>query len=611
MGKIRVMPESLSSKIAAGEVVERPLSIVKELIENSIDANSKNITIYFKNAGIDQIRIVDDGDGMDKDDVREAFIPHATSKIRNEYDLLRISTLGFRGEAIASISMVSKMSINSSTDGNGGFCVTYKGGEKISENITSMNKGTDIIVSDLFYNTPARLKFLKSPDKELSSNMFIINKIALAHPEITFKVISNDKTIFVAPGKNNLPNLISAIYGYKAAKELMIHNYSADGYNVKLAFLKPMFYRSSKLEITLICNGRYVRCYEITNAVIEAYQTFLPIGKSPIGIIYLDIDPLLIDCNVHPTKIEIKISNLSLIIEKLIEEIKLMLQNDYLIPQRNLLSNNNDEIIKIKEDENLIFDNTKIKVEPKEEKKEAKPYEALNIFDNNEDILSENNNLKDLLNNYQTQNIIKDNTKIEIEHQKLPYMEYIGTLAGTYLLFQNDNGLYLVDQHAACERWNYEKYHELLKNGKQPRTDLLIKDKLELTLSDYLIIKNHLDDFSNIGFEIELINEKEIYLKSIPLWAKDKDPLDIFYSLFEEINSEHAFDLSTFRDSMAKMMACKASIKANHQISKEEIKILMDNLSKCKNPYTCPHGRPTIINISLNEIEKMFERIQK
>ncbi len=610
MGKIRVMPESLSSKIAAGEVVERPSSIVKELVENSIDAHAKNITIYFTNAGIDQIRIVDDGDGMDKDDVREAFIPHATSKIRNEYDLLRIQTLGFRGEAIASISTVSEMTINSSTDGNGGFCVTYKGGEKISESISSMNKGTDIIVKSLFYNTPARLKFLKSPDKELSSNMFIINKIALAHPEISFKVISNDKTIFVAPGKNNLANLISSIYGFKAAKELMIHDYQDGGYKVKLAFLKPMFYRSSKLEITLICNGRYVRCYEITNAVIEAYQTFLPINKAPIGIIYLDIDPLLIDCNVHPTKIEIKISNLAELIKKLIEEIKLMLQNDYLIPQRELLSTKEDEIIKIKEDENLIFDNTKIKVEPKEEKKEIKPYETQNIFEVEEE-LAENNNLKDLLNNYQTQNIIKDNTKIEIEHKKLPYMEYIGTLAGTYLLFQNDNGLYLVDQHAACERWNYEKYHELLKNGKQPTTDLLIKDKLELTLADYLIIKNHLDDFKNIGFELEIINEREIFLKSIPLWAKDKDPLDIFYSLFEEINNEHAFDLSTFRDSMAKMMACKASIKANHQISKEEIKVLMDNLSNCKNPYTCPHGRPTIINISLNEIEKMFERIQK
>ena len=434
MGKISKMSVKLANMIAAGEVVERPSSVVKELVENAIDANSRNIKIYLKNGGLEEIKIIDDGDGMDADDVCMAFLPHATSKIKNEYDLFRISTLGFRGEAIASIASVSNMQIISSQNGIEGYQCTYSAGVLQSNGIINSNKGTTVIVSGLFFNTPARLKYMKTAKSELASIMFFIDRIAMAHADLRFTVYHDNKAIFQTTGSNDSKTLIGELYGIDAAKNVLLHSYVSDGYKAKLVFVKPSIYRSNKLEITTIVNGRYVKNYNVTNAVIDGFSTYLPIGKYPIGIIYMDIDPMLVDVNVHPSKVEIKIANEEALCELLKNEIKKMLGADTHIPERKI---------------------------------EEKPtyYQKTSIFDNIEayDLHEDNTPIYKNEEKIEIKPTLKEE-KVEIKREipiikqkKLPYMEYVGTVFGTYLIFQNNEGMHLIDQHAAAERINYEK----------------------------------------------------------------------------------------------------------------------------------------------------------
>ena len=443
MGKIIKMSPELANLIAAGEVVERPSSVIKELVENSIDAGSQTIKIYLKNAGLDEILVVDDGVGMDSDDVINAFLPHATSKIKNEYDLSRIKTLGFRGEAIPSIAQVSTMTIESSQDGVSAYMAEYKAGVLQKSGITNHNKGTSVKVKGLFFNTPARLKYMKTEKQELASIMFFINRISLAHTEIKFQIYHNDKLIFNTRGNNDFKAIIAQMYGLEAAKRIITSEYVDDGYNAKLIFIKPEIYRSNKLEITMIVNGRYVKNYNIINSVIDGFKTYLPIGKYPIGIIYFEIDPLLIDVNCHPTKTEIKISNEETIINRLKAELNNMLNSNYHIPSRVIEKKYETESLfntfmesnttYPNELTNESLDNLKTNIEefeykPKKEEKKYSSEEYQKIEENIDNIKEETEEL----------------------NNKIPYMEYVGNVFSTYLIFENSSGMYLVDQHAAA-----------------------------------------------------------------------------------------------------------------------------------------------------------------
>ena len=607
MPKIIKMSPKLANLIAAGEVVERPSSVVKELIENSIDANSTLIKLYLKNGGIDEIKIVDDGEGMDNEDVESAFLPHATSKIKNEYDLARIKTLGFRGEAIASIAEVSEMIITSSQNGIEGYMCRYKYGVRQEGKITNHNKGTSIVVSKLFYNTPARLKYLKPAKTELSSIMFFIDRIAMAHPEIKFSIYSDDKIIFQTTGQRDDRSLMAELYGVEVAKKLLTKEYSDKSYNVKLLFAKPEIYRSNKLEITMVCNGRYVKNYNITKAVIDGFQTYIPINKYPIGIIYFDIDPLLVDVNVHPTKTEIKIANEDLICDRLTKEIKSMLEDYIHIPKRELIEKKGYE-------KTTIFDNIfeESTIYPNDLTNKEKELDSIiQITEKKEDKKESNKEYNEENNNEykKTIDIIKDNTEIIID-KKIPYMEYVAEIFGTYLIFQNNDGMYLVDQHAAAERINYEYYYEILSNPNQPKTDMLIPDILTFSKAEVLFILDHLADFEEIGFTLEQVGPMDFAVRTIPLWIKDSNSNDCIFDILSMMIKNQKVDIMHFRDYITKQISCKSSIKANHRISNEEVKVLMERLNKCKNPYTCPHGRPTIIKLSISDIEKMFERIQ-
>ncbi len=583
MGKIAKMTPKLANMIAAGEVVEKPSSVVKELVENSIDANAKHIRIYLLDGGLKEIKIVDDGEGMDEEDVRLAFLPHATSKIKSEYELTRILSLGFRGEAIASIAAVSKMQILSSQDGVGGYQVTYQAGSLIANGKASANKGTTVIVKNLFFNTPARLKYLKSAKSELASITYLMDRMAIAHPSIRFTVVNDNKTYLSTTASNKAEALMGEIYGLEVAKSLIETRFCMDGVLGRILLVKPEIYRANKLEITLIVNGRYVKNYAITNAIIAGYSTYIPIGKYPIAVLYLEIDPIQIDVNIHPAKTEIKISNQEEILKIVIDTISKALKQASLIPTRSIPVQNNT--MGYRQETIFALPRTRISSESKLSE-EAAPYAREEL------------------------GAVEEEAKPKVSEQRLPQMEYIGQAFGTYLLFQNEKGLYLMDQHAAAERINYEKYYELLGNPQQPTSELLFPLSYTFTRSEALYLEEHIEDLRKLGFEVEPIGNEDFALRRVPLWAKLENAEDILYQILKLFIENKKIDVIAFRDKIAKQISCKGSIKANHALNRIEIDALYEQLSLCKNPFTCPHGRPTIIHFTIAELERMFERIQ-
>ena len=583
MGKIAKMTPKLANMIAAGEVVEKPSSVVKELVENSIDANAKHIRIYLLDGGLKEIKIVDDGEGMDEEDVRLAFLPHATSKIKSEYDLTRILSLGFRGEAIASIAAVSKMQILSSQDGVGGYQVTYQAGSLIANGKASANKGTTVIVKNLFFNTPARLKYLKSAKSELASITYLMDRMAIAHPSIRFTVVNDNKTYLSTTASNKAEALMGEIYGLEVAKSLIETRFCMDGVLGRILLVKPEIYRANKLEITLIVNGRYVKNYAITNAIIAGYSTYIPIGKYPIAVLYLEIDPIQIDVNIHPAKTEIKISNQEEILKIVIDTISKALKQASLIPTRSIPVQNNT--MGYRQETIFALPRTRISSEPKLSE-EAAPYAREEL------------------------GAVEEEAKPKVSEQRLPQMEYVGQAFGTYLLFQNEKGLYLMDQHAAAERINYEKYYELLGNPQQPTSELLFPLSYTFTRSEALYLEEHIEDLRKLGFEVEPIGNEDFALRRVPLWAKLENAEDILYQILKLFIENKKIDVIAFRDKIAKQISCKGSIKANHALNRIEIDALYEQLSLCKNPFTCPHSRPTIIHFTIAELERMFERIQ-
>lgn len=591
MGKIVKMSPRLANMIAAGEVVERPSSVIKELVENAIDAHATRIQVFLKNGGLDEMKIIDDGEGMEPEDVELAFIPHATSKIKTEYDLLRISSLGFRGEAIASIAAVSAMQIISSQDGISGYQVTYQAGSKKSSGITSANKGTTVIVENLFFNTPARLKYLKPAKNELAAISYFMDRIALAYPNIRFSLINDDRTYLNTSGSSQNIALMGEVYGLDVAKNVLEAEDVLDGVTYQLILVKPEIYRSNKLEITFIINGRFVKNYALTNAVIDGYKTFLPIGKYPICVIYLTIDPLLIDVNVHPSKTEIKISNEATISRSLTEKIEQLLSSVRHIPARTI--NPNKAYI-----QPTIFNVPRVNLEEEQVAYQLKQESTIKRVE--EPIILTPKAVAEI-----------EEKQEPILEQKLPELSYIGQVFGTYLIFQASDGLYLMDQHAAAERINYEKYYELLGRTNQPTTDLLVPILLSFTKSEILFLEEHQQDFLNLGFLLEPLSEQDYVIRQVPLWANFDQINECIQDIFALLMEEKKVDVSILRDRIAKQISCKLSIKANHALNKLEIDSLVSQLNQCHHPFTCPHGRPTIIRFTVSEIEKMFERIQK
>jgi len=585
MSKIKIMDEILANKIAAGEVVERCASVVKELVENSIDAKSTDIKVELKEAGTALIKVTDDGIGMDKEDAVVAFNRHATSKITDEEDLYRINTLGFRGEALASIASVSNVLLKTS-QGEVGTLVNIKGGKVITVENTDARKGTIIEVTELFYNTPARLKHMKSLYTELASITEYMNKIALSNPDIRFTLINNGNTILKTDGSNNLLKTISSIYGMDVTRKMLEINGSDDDYEIIGFISLPEVQRSSRNHMITLVNGRVVRNMDLNRIINDSYHSFKPDNRYPIVVLNISVDPSLIDVNIHPTKMDIKFSKMEellILVEKLIKD---KLKRQILIPEVETIVYNDFEDIKEE-----IKDERKTEI-VEEVKKEKPKYEELTLDLNR---VSED-----------TTTYIKEE---KVEEKRLPEIYPVGLVHGTYIICQNEEGMYLIDQHAAKERINYELFKEKLNNPTKESIAMLLPETIEFTNNEYIILKENFEFLNNMGFIIEEFGINSIVIKSHPIWLTKGFEIEQIKRIIElVINKEKDFDLAKFNDHLSATLACKASIKANTDISLDEMEYLINDLRKCSNPFNCPHGRPTIIYYSKYDLEKLFKR---
>lgn len=587
MGKIIQLSEGLSNLIAAGEVVENMASVIKELVENSIDASSTSIKIDLLDSGLNEIKVTDDGSGMSIEDMKMSFKRHATSKIKTSHDLYHIGTLGFRGEAIPSIASVSHFEMISSDGETGNRLFLLKGEIKESGSYAP-RKGTIISVRYLFYNTPARLKHLRATNTELSYIMDYVNKIALSHPEIAFVVSNNQKVLFQTTGSGDYLRVLSNIYSLDIVKNMIRFDAKNQFFTLSGYLTKPMFNRSSKNHITIIVNGRVIKNNKIINAVVEGYKTYVPIGKYPIVFLMIQLDPLLIDVNIHPQKLEVKFTeerNLCSLITKTLNE---KLQTLSLIPE-------------IKEEltveSSYKYDTLSLKDEAEKEENAVK-----------EDFV---NYMNDLVKKNQSINK-EDSSSVEETKslpKKLPELEYIGQLLGTYLLCQNATGLFMIDQHAAAERVRYENYFAKMSSVKIESTDLLIPMTLDLSNQEVLQLADSFQIFETLGIGLEINQAQAVDIVRVPTWFVEGYELIYTEEIIKYVLEGQDVRVGEIIDSLAKSLSCKHSIKANKFINQNEITKLLKDLDQCVNPYTCPHGRPTIIHLTQTEIEKMFKRI--
>lgn len=588
MGKIKVMNELLANKIAAGEVVEKVVSIVKELVENSVDAGATNIKIDLKEAGLREILVTDDGVGMTRDDALLAFQRHATSKLYTDDDLFSIHSLGFRGEALPSIAAVSEIILKTCQE-EVGTLIHIKGGKILEEKASDARIGTQITVTNLFYNTPARLKHLSSLYSELSSVTEYVNKMSLSYPNIKFRLTNDEKELLNTDGSDNLLKVIKSIYGLNIAKKMLPISVSNDDYEVSGYISLPEVNRSSRNHMTVLVNGRVVRNQILGRVINDSYSSYKEDTRYPIVVLNIKTDPTLIDVNIHPSKQDIKFSNF--------EDLK------------ELISNGIKDVIKTK----LLIP----KIEIKEEKEEPK-YENLSL-NLERNIISDNNNenkelLTKLINfenipNNELDSEEEEEYQEELPKEKLPELYPIGLALGTYIICENEKGIYLIDQHAAEERVNYEKYSYLLSHPNNNTIGSITPIVIELPIQDYLIIKNNFDILDSLNIKVEEFGQNSFRVVSHPTWFPEGREEQTIRNIMETIKEEEKnFNLAKFRNHVAATMACKASVKGNTRITKEDMESIINKLRKCNNPFNCPHGRPTIIHFTIYELEKMFKR---
>lgn len=590
MSKIKVMDELLANKIAAGEVVERCVSIVKELVENSIDAKATEIKVLLKESGLREIKVVDDGIGMDSKDALLAFQRHATSKLYTSDDLFNINSLGFRGEALPSIASVSEVILKTCQD-NKGTLIHIKGGKVLENTSCDARIGTSITVSNLFYNTPARLKHLSSIYAELSHITDYLNKMALSYPNVKFRLVNDEKELLNTDGHGNLLKVINAIYGLDITKKMLPVQASNDDYQISGYVSMPEVNRSSRNYMTTLVNGRVIKNTTLGRCINEAYTSFKEDTRYPIVVLDIKTDPTLIDVNVHPSKQDIKFSNFEELKQLIINMIRNAIKEKLLIPKIELP----------KEDESIKnYENITLNLER----------EVVADTSSNDDY---QNRLSNII-NFNHQDEINDFEEDYIEEvsspkNKLPELYPVGLALGTYIICENEKGVYLIDQHAAQERINYEKYSYYLSHPNQNSIKNLVPIIIELPTNEYFIIKKNIDIIRNMNIEIEEFGTNSYRITSHPTWFPRHNPDKVMRNIIDQIiKEEHNFNLAKFNDHLAATMACKASVKGNTRITIEDMESLINQLRNCENPFNCPHGRPTIIEFTIYELEKMFKR---
>lgn len=644
MGKIKELETSLANKIAAGEVVERPSSVVKELLENAIDAQATEINIEVEQSGVSSIRVVDNGTGIAQEDLGLVFHRHATSKIVADDDLFHIRTLGFRGEALASISSVAKVTLKTCTDNENGHEIYAEDGKIIHQKPAKAKKGTDIQVDSLFYNTPARLKYIKSLYTELGKITDIVNRMAMSHPEIRISLVSDGKKLLSTNGSGRTNEVMAEIYGMKVAKDLVHISGDTSDYHLEGFVAKPEHSRSNKHYISIFINGRYIKNFVLNKAILEGYHTLLTIGRFPICYINIQMDPILVDVNVHPTKLEVRLSKEDQLYDLIVTKIREAFKDKILIPQNDL--NHAPKKNKVLE----TFEQQKINFEKQQSQigETSAPY-VHDQKDKNHDVESHKNNLDSTssTNNESTEvsnelhNHIDDsylqsqkevlfdmeqNTSNEYEisnqqsndikgtvsqtpHRRVPYMEIVGQVHGTYIIAQNENGMFMIDQHAAQERIKYEYFREKIGEVTNEVQNLLIPLTFHFSKDEQMIIDQYKDELDKVGVHLEHFGGHDYIVNSYPVWFPKEEAEEIIKDMIELVLKHKSVDVKKIREDAAIMMSCKKSIKANHYLKNNEMADLIDQLREAEDPFTCPHGSPIIINFSNYELEKLFKRV--
>lgn len=623
MKKIFLLDEFLSNKIAAGEVVERPSSVVKELVENAIDANSTIIEIEVEEAGLSKIRIIDNGDGIDEEDCLTAFQRHATSKIKDEHDLFRIRTLGFRGEALPSIASVSELEMKSSTGGNAGTHLILKGGVIVKHERSNSRKGTEITVSNLFFNTPARLKYLKTVHTELGNITDIVNRLAMSHPNISFRLSHNYKKMLFTNGNGDILQVIASIYGMGISKKMIPLTLKSLDFDISGYISLPEITRASRNYISTMINGRFVKNYSLVNAILRGYHTLLPIGRYPIIMLQISMDPLLVDVNVHPSKLEVRLSKEAELNDLIEAGIKNAFKQRQLIPEsykkekkekdeseqqhftfvhEPTSSHKSQQVVYENKDLSTQVEKKLVTVYPPVEKKQP-------IVENISAVFEKPEPVKEQVISAEAVDIVSTEAHEEPSLERIPPLYPIGQMHGTYILAQNENGLYIIDQHAAQERLKYEYFKEQVGQVSGAMQELLIPITLEYSSSDYVVICSYLEVLSECGVILEPFGHNSFIVRSHPQWFIKGEEQNIIEEIIEQALKMKKVDIKKLREEAAIMMSCKASIKANRHLRNDEIFALLEDLRKSSDPFTCPHGRPIIIHYSIYEMEKMFKRV--
>lgn len=588
MSQIQLLDTATINRIAAGEVIERPFSVVKELVENSIDANSSAITVEINEGGISRIRVTDNGSGIENEQVKLAFLNHATSKIKTAEDIFNINSLGFRGEALASIASVSQLEIITKTHNSLiGKRLEIHGGEIKEDDDVGCPNGTTIIVKNLFFNTPARQKFLKKPSTEGGYICDILNRIALGHPNICFKFINNGKVALNTSGNNNLKNIVLSVYGKEFINKLLELDYNKYNFRVYGLIGKPELNRSNRAYENLFINGRYIKSDLVKNAVEDAYKTRIMVGKFPIYILNLELPSSEFDVNVHPTKLEVRFTKEYEIYDLVYNAVFETLQNKILIPKIETTEAPKPKIELKKEQvlEPFEIENPNLnynKVQPQQEVQKAVLNEPQQSF-----IKTENDNIvQKALNDY----------------------KIIGQAFDTYIFIEQNKSIYIIDQHAAHEKILYEKFMNCYKNNKFNSQILLEPLTIKLNLKEKEILLHNLDLFNKIGFQIDQFGDSDYIIRAVPIIFDKPENTDFFIEILDLLNNSSSFSIDIKFDKIASI-SCKAAVKANKRLSKLEIDTLINDLMNLDNPFNCPHGRPTIIEMTKAEIEKKFKRI--
>ncbi|TWG63967.1 DNA mismatch repair protein MutL [Bacillus subtilis J26] len=626
VAKVIQLSDELSNKIAAGEVVERPASVVKELVENAIDADSTVIEIDIEEAGLASIRVLDNGEGMENEDCKRAFRRHATSKIKDKNDLFRVRTLGFRGEALPSIASVSHLEITTSTGEGAGTKLVLQGGNIISESRSSSRKGTEIVVSNLFFNTPARLKYMKTVHTELGNITDVVNRIALAHPEVSIRLRHHGKNLLQTNGNGDVRHVLAAIYGTAVAKKMLPLHVSSLDFEVKGYIALPEITRASRNYMSSVVNGRYIKNFPLVKAVHEGYHTLLPIGRHPITFIEITMDPILVDVNVHPSKLEVRLSKETELHDLIRDGIKDVFKQQQLIPSAQVPKKSAPAI---KNEQQFITFDEKPPEKKVPEKSTAPSYSPMKLSSVVKEPVDAEEKLPPL--QFDAPPIVDQEQTLEVsdvsaeqpetfeqechEEQpqpasdRVPIMYPIGQMHGTYILAQNENGLYIIDQHAAQERIKYEYFREKVGEVEPEVQEMIVPLTFHYSTNEALIIEQHKQELESVGVFLESFGSNSYIVRCHPAWFPKGEEAELIEEIIQQVLDSKNIDIKKLREEAAIMMSCKGSIKANRHLRNDEIKALLDDLRSTSDPFTCPHGRPIIIHHSTYEMEKMFKRV--